>query len=271
MDVMLFLKAIVLGLVEGITEFLPISSTGHLILVGDLLGFDDETAKVFEIFIQLGAILAVVWLYREKVLATLKGLPANKEARSLAMNVMIAFLPAAVVGLLTHSYIKAHLFNPITVAGALIAGGIAILVIERMDHRSHVKTVETITMKQALATGFAQCLSLFPGVSRSGATIMGGLVIGFDRRVAVDFSFFLAIPTMFAATLYELVKNFHSLSSSDIPLFAVGFVVAFFSALVVIKAFLGFVARHDFKGFAYYRIVFGLLVLAFYWQRGWKF
>jgi undecaprenyl-diphosphatase len=265
------LKGVVLGIVEGITEFLPISSTGHLILAGDLLGFDDEKAKVFEVFIQLGAILAVVWLYREKVLGTLKGIPANKEARSLAMNVMIAFLPAAVVGLLTHTYIKAQLFNPITVAGALIAGGAAILAIERMDHRAHVTAVEAITVKQALATGFAQCLSLFPGVSRSGATIMGGLVIGFDRRVAVDFSFFLAIPTMFAATLYELMKNLHSLSSSDIPLFAVGFVTAFFSALVVIKAFLGYVARHDFKGFAYYRIGFGLVVLAFYWQKGWKF
>ncbi len=271
MDMIVLLKGVVLGIVEGITEFLPISSTGHLILAGDLLGFDDEKAKVFEVFIQLGAILAVVWLYREKVLGTIKGLPSNKEARSLVMNVMIAFLPAAAVGLLTHTYIKAHLFNPITVAGALIAGGVAILVIERMDHRAHVKTVETITVKQALTTGFAQCLSLFPGVSRSGATIMGGLVIGFDRRVAVDFSFFLAIPTMFAATLYELMKNLHSLSSSDIPLFAVGFVTAFFSALVVIKAFLGYVAGHDFKGFAYYRIGFGLLVLAFYGQKGWKF
>jgi undecaprenyl-diphosphatase len=271
MDMMLFLKAVVLGLVEGITEFLPISSTGHLILAGDLIGFDGETAKIFEIVIQLGAILAVVWLYREKVFATIRGLSGKREARSFAMNIMIAFFPAAVVGLLTHKFITAYLFNPITVAGALIAGGAAILVIERMHHRAHVKTVEAITVKQSLATGFAQCLALFPGVSRSGATIMGGLLIGFDRRVAVDFSFYLAIPTMFAATLYELVKNLHSLSFADFPLFAVGFVVAFFSALVVIKAFLSYVGRHDFKGFAYYRILFGLFVLAFYWQREWKF
>ena len=189
----------------------------------------------------------------------------------MAINIFIAFLPAAFVGLLTHKAITTYLFNPITVAGALIAGGIAILIIERMDHRSHVKDVENITSKQALATGFAQCLALFPGVSRSGATIMGGLVIGFDRKVAVEFSFFLAIPTMFAATFYDLFKNLNALSGADIPLFVVGFIAAFFSALVVVKAFIGFVSKHDFTAFAYYRIVFGLLVLGFYWQRGWKF
>lgn len=271
MDLILLGKGLFLGVVEGITEFLPISSTGHLILAGDLIGFDDEKAKVFEIVIQLGAILSVVWLYREKVFGTLKGISRAGEARSLAQKVMLAFLPAAVVGLLTHSYITKHLFNPVSVAGALIAGGIAILLIEKMDHRSHVKEVEGITPKQALATGIAQCLSLFPGVSRSGATIMGGLVLGFDRRVAVDFSFFLAIPTMFAATLYELTKNLRSLVASDIPLFVVGFITAFFSALVVIKAFLAYVSRHDFTWFAYYRIGFGVLVLGFYWTRGWKF
>ncbi len=271
MDHILLTKGFLLGIVEGITEFLPISSTGHLILAGDLIGFDDEKAKIFEVFIQLGAILSVVWLYREKVLGTLKGIPDSREARSLSLNVMMAFVPAAAVGLLIHKFITAHLFNPVTVAGALIAGGVAILIIERMKHRAHVKSVEAVTMNQALGTGIAQCFSLFPGVSRSGATIMGGLLIGFDRRVAVDFSFFLAIPTMFAATLYELMKNLHSLSSSDIPLFAVGFVAAFFSALVVIKAFLGYVSRHDFTGFAYYRIVFGLIVLVFYWHRAWTF
>jgi undecaprenyl-diphosphatase len=271
MDGMLLFKGLVLGVVEGITEFIPVSSTGHLILAGDLLGFDDEKAKVFEIFIQLGAILSVVWLYREKVLGTIKGLPTNKKARSLMMNVMIAFLPAAVVGLLTHTYIKAHLFNPVTVAGALIVGGVAILLIERMHHRAHVRNVDGISLKQALGAGFAQCLALFPGVSRSGATIMGGLLIGFDRKVAVEFSFFLAIPTMFAATGYELLKSVNALSLSDVPLFLVGFVTAFFSSLVVIKAFLGYVSKHDFTGFAYYRIVFGLLVLVFYQQQGWKF
>ena len=271
MDLMLLLKGLFLGIVEGITEFLPVSSTGHLILAGDLIGFADERAKVFEIVIQLGAILSVVWLYREKILSVIKGIPGRKEDRSLAINIFIAFLPAAFVGLLTHKAITTYLFNPITVAGALIAGGIAILIIERMDHRSHVKDVENITSKQALATGFAQCLALFPGVSRSGATIMGGLVIGFDRKVAVEFSFFLAIPTMFAATFYDLFKNLNALSGADIPLFVVGFIAAFFSALVVVKAFIGFVSKHDFTSFAYYRIVFGLLVLGFYWQRGWKF
>ena len=168
MDLMLLLKGLFLGIVEGITEFLPVSSTGHLILAGDLIGFNDERAKVFEIVIQLGAILSIVWLYREKILSVIKGIPDRGKDRSLAINIFIAFLPAAFVGLLTHKAITAYLFNPITVAGALIAGGIAILIIERMDHRSHVKDVENITLKQALATGFAQCLALFPGVSRSG-------------------------------------------------------------------------------------------------------
>jgi len=271
MDIMLLFKGLVLGIVEGITEFIPVSSTGHLILAGDLLGFDDEKAKVFEVFIQLGAILSVVWLYRERILVVLKGLPARKEARSLAMNIMMAFLPAAFLGLLTHKAIKAYLFNPITVAGALIVGGVAILLIEKMDHRVHVQEVDGITMKTALGVGIAQCLALFPGVSRSGATIMGGLILGFDRKVAVEFSFFLAIPTMFAATGYDLLQSLHALSAADLPLFLVGFVTAYFSALVVIKAFLGYVSKHDFSGFAYYRIAFGLLVLAAYRPKGWMF
>lgn len=271
MDILLLLKGLILGIVEGITEFIPVSSTGHLILAGDILGFDDEKAKVFEVFIQLGAILSVVWLYRERILVVLKGLPTRKEDRSLAMNIMMAFLPAAFLGLLTHKAIKTYLFNPITVAGALIVGGVVILLIEKMDHRAHVKEVDGITLKQALGVGFAQCLALFPGVSRSGATIMGGLVIGFDRAVAVEFSFFLAIPTMFAATGYDLLKNLHALSAADIPLFAVGFITAFFSALVVVRVFLGYVSKHDFSWFAYYRIVFGLIVLASYWHKGWTF
>ena len=271
MDFMLLLKSLFLGTVEGITEFIPVSSTGHLILAGDLVGFDDEKAKVFEVFIQLGAILSIVWIYREKILSVIRGLPDRKEDRSLAMNIMVAFLPAAFLGLFAHKAIKAYLFNPLSVAGALIAGGVAILLIEKMDHRAQVKEVGGITLRQALATGLAQCLALFPGISRSGATIMGGLVIGFDRKVAVEFSFFLAIPTMFAATGYDLLKNLHALSASDIPLFAVGFVTAFFSALVVVRVFLGFVSKHDFSGFAFYRIAFGLIVLASYWHKEWKF
>lgn len=271
MDWMLFFKSIFLGIVEGITEFIPVSSTGHLILAGDLIGFDDEKAKVFEVFIQLGAILSIVWIYREKIVSVIRGLAGRKEDRSLSLNIMIAFLPAAFLGLLAHKAIKAYLFTPITVAGALILGGVAILLIEKMDHRAHVKEVGGITLKQALGTGIAQCLALFPGVSRSGATIMGGLVIGFDRAVAVEFSFFLAIPTMFAATGYDLLKNLHALSAADIPLFAAGFITAFFTALVVVRAFLGFVSKHDFSSFAYYRIVFGLIVLASYGHKGWTF
>ena len=271
MDLVLLLKGLLLGIVEGITEFIPVSSTGHLILAGDLLGFEGERAKVFEVFIQLGAILSVVWLYREKVVGVISGLPSRPEARSFARNIIVAFLPAAFFGLASHTLIKAYLFNPITVAGALIAGGIAILLIEKMDHRAHVKSVDDISLRQAIGAGFAQCLALFPGVSRSGATIMGGLMIGFDRKVAVEFSFFLAIPTMFAATGYDLLKSLPALSLSDVPLFLVGFVTAFFSALIVIKAFIGYVSKHDFSGFAYYRIGFGLIVLAFYWTRGWMF
>ncbi|MDI6744282.1 MAG: undecaprenyl-diphosphate phosphatase [Thermodesulfovibrionales bacterium] len=271
MDLIVLLKGLFLGVVEGITEFIPVSSTGHLILAGDLIGFNDEKAKVFDVFIQLGAILSVVWLYREKVFAVIRGIASRRDARSFTLNIIIAFLPAAFIGLLTHKAIKAYFFNPITVAIALIAGGIAILLIERMNHRSHVKDVDNITLKQAIGVGIAQCLSLVPGVSRSGATIMGGLLAGFDRKVAVEFSFFLAIPTMVAATGYDLLSNIHGLSLSDVPLFAIGFVTSFFSALIVIKSFLRYVSRHNFSGFAYYRIGFGLLVLAFYWQRGWEF
>jgi undecaprenyl-diphosphatase len=223
------------------------------------------------VFIQLGAILSVIWLYREKIFRVIRGLPTRKEDRSLFVNIMIAFLPAAFFGLLTHKAIKAYLFNPISVAAALIIGGVAILLIEKRDHRVEVREVDAITMKQALGTGCAQCLALFPGVSRSGATIMGGLVLGFERKVAVEFSFFLAIPTMIAATGYDLLKNLHALSASDIPLFFVGFMTAFFSALLVIRAFLGYVSKHDFSWFAYYRIIFGLIVLAAYGNKGWTF
>jgi undecaprenyl-diphosphatase len=271
MDLLLLFKGLILGIVEGVTEFIPVSSTGHLILTGDLIGFDDERAKAFEIFIQLGAILSVLWIYRERLLGTVQEIPRRANARRFATNIVAAFLPAAVIGLITHKAIKTYLFNPVTVSVALIVGGIAILLIERMDHGNHVNSADDITLKQAIGIGFTQCLALFPGVSRSGATIMGGLVIGLERKVAAEFSFFLAIPTMFAATGYDLLKNRSALSASDIPLFAVGFVTAFISALIVIKAFLRYVSGHDFTSFAYYRIIFGLMVLAFYWQNGWSF
>ncbi len=271
MDWIILLKGLVLGLVEGITEFIPVSSTGHLILAGDLLGFDDDRAKVFEVFIQLGAILAVVWLYRERLLGVVRDLSGRHEARKFSLNIIAAFMPAAIIGLLAHHTIKHYLFNPVSVAAALVVGGVAILLIERMNHSTHVKSTDEVTMRQAVGIGLAQCLALFPGVSRSGATIMGGLVIGLERSVAAEFSFFLAIPTMFAATGYDLLKNLKFLSMQDLPLFAVGFITAFFSALVVIKAFIGFISRHNFSSFAYYRIVFGLAILGFYWQNGWRF
>lgn len=256
-------KAIVLGVVEGITEFLPVSSTGHLILAGDMLSFTGERAKTFEVFIQLGAILAVVWMYRERILSSIKGIGAEKTNRFL-LNLLIAFLPAVFLGLLTHSFIKKHLFNPITVAFALIIGGIIILIIERVIKKPVITDIDEMSYKHALGIGMAQTLSLFPGVSRAGATIMGAMCFGLQRKAATEFSFFLAIPTMFAATSYDLLKSIHNLTISDVPIFTVGFFVSFFSALLVIKAFLGFVTRHTFNSFAIYRIVFGALILFYY-------
>lgn len=256
-------KSFILGIVEGVTEFLPISSTGHLILAGDMLGFTGEKAKVFEIFIQLGAILAVVWLYRERVASSIKGIGTEK-ANQFLMNLLVAFLPAAFFGLLMHSFIKHYLFSPITVAFALVLGGIVMLIIERAAGTPEVMDIDSVSLKKAFGIGLAQVLSLFPGVSRAGATIMGGMVIGLERKVATEFSFFLAIPTMFAATSYDLLKNLHSLSANDAPVFAVGFITSFFAALLVIKAFIGFVTRHNFNSFGIYRIVFGIVVLAYY-------
>lgn len=257
------ITAFILGIVEGITEFLPVSSTGHLILAGDLLGFTGEKAKVFEVFIQLGAILAVVWLYREKILSSVKGIGTEKANRFL-LNIFIAFLPAAFFGLLTHSIIKHYLFNPITVASALMLGGIVMLVVERIVIKSEVTDIDEVSFKKAFGIGLAQVLSLFPGVSRAGATIMGGMILKLDRKTATEFSFFLAIPTMFAATAYDLLKNLHSLNANDFSIFAIGFITSFFSALVVIKAFIRFIAGHNFNSFAVYRIIFGAVVLFYY-------
>ncbi|HYA38517.1 MAG TPA: undecaprenyl-diphosphate phosphatase [Candidatus Methylomirabilis sp.] len=263
MEIPLLIKALILGVVEGLTEFLPVSSTGHLIIVGDLLNFNDETGKIFEIVIQLGAILGVVWDYRLRVGRLVAGIGTRHEQR-FALNLFIAFLPAAVVGLLLHKMITTYLFNPLTVAGALIGGGILILVIERLPLRVRVNSMEDLGPGEALKIGIAQTFSLFPGVSRAGATIMGGLLSGLSRTAATEFSFLLAMPVMFAATFYELFRNLNLLHTGDIPVFAVGFITAFISALVVVKAFLKFVSRHDFTSFALYRIVLGLLVLAYF-------
>ena len=264
MDLILLLKAFVLGLVEGITEFLPISSTGHLIIAGDLLNFNDDKGKIFEIVIQLGAILAVCWTYRAKigqVLATTN----QKSSQRLIINLGLAFLPAALIGLALHHQINDYLFKPLTVACALILGGIAILIIERIAPQPTIANTDEMSWKHALKIGFAQTVALIPGVSRSGATILGGILFGVSRSAATEFSFFLAIPIMFAATAFELLSNRNLLSWQDTDLFAVGFITAFISALLVIKLFIRYVAKHNFTGFAWYRIVFGFIVLAYYW------
>lgn len=261
---MMLLIAAVLGLVEGLTEFLPISSTGHLIVAGHLLGYTGEAAETFEIVIQLGAILAVVWEYRAhltEVAAGVLGLSRDGGSRALVVNLALAFIPAATVGLLFHRVIKEVFFNPVTVAAALVAGGIAMLLIEWARPRGSITSLMAIPWQRALLVGVAQTLSLVPGVSRAGATIMGGMVCGLDRRTATVFSFYLAIPTMLAATGYDLLKGWHAMTSSDLGMLAVGFVVAFVSALLAVRAFVKFISHHDFTPFAWYRIALGLLIL----------
>ena len=259
MDPILLLKAAILGIVEGLTEFLPISSTGHLIIVGDLLGYNDETSKVFKIVIQLAAILAVCWDYRERL--TKMVVAGDAASRRFAGLLFIGFLPAAVLGLMFHSTIKAVLFNPITVATALIVGGIVILYIEKRAYHPRINSVDDMSWADALKVGFAQALAMIPGTSRSGATIMGGLIFGLSRKAATEFSFFLAIPTMFAATVYDLYKNWALLRADDLPVFVVGFVTSFVAAMWAVKSFIRFISNHTFVVFAWYRIVFGVVVL----------
>jgi undecaprenyl-diphosphatase len=256
--------ALLLGLVEGITEFLPVSSTGHLIVAGRLLGFTGPTASTFEIFIQLGAILAVVWEYRRRLTNVALGAFSDRASFGLVRNLALAFLPAAAAGFLLHDFIKEHLFSPVTVAGALVAGGAAMLAVEWSSPRAEVSDVMRLSWRQALGVGLAQTLSLFPGVSRAAATIMGGMVCRLDRKTATEFSFFLAIPTLLAATVYELLKSWGGLTRADLPIFAIGLVTAFVSALVAVRAFIHFISRHDFRPFAWYRIVLGLILLAYF-------
>jgi undecaprenyl-diphosphatase len=253
--------AIILGIVEGLTEFLPISSTGHLIIAGHYLGYTGEVANSFDITIQLGAILAVLVYYRLKITTLLTRCAADAPSRRLLLGLGLAFLPAAALGLLTHRWIKAYLFETTTVAWALIVGGVLILLIERSRLPLRTTTLEATTLRQALWIGLAQCTSLIPGISRSGATIMGGLLAGMNRTVATEYSFFLAIPTMGAATLYDLAGNISLFTRHDLALLAVGFAVSFVTALLVIHGLLGYVKRHTFLPFAYYRIIFGLVVL----------
>ena len=268
MDLHSFLLAAFLGVVEGVTEFLPISSTGHLILVEDLLGFEGPPGKLFEIVIQLGAILSVVWVYRDLLWRTLLSLGRDKSSQRLTFNVLLAFIPAALVGVATHDFIKRVLFSPWVVSVSLIVGGIAILLIERMPKTATVHSTETLKPLRALAIGVFQCLALVPGVSRSGATIMGALLLGVDRRTAAEFSFFLAIPTMFAATVYDLYKNRATLSMDGAELIAVGFVVSFIVALAAVRWLLRYISGHDFSAFAIYRIIVGVVMLGILFTAG---
>ncbi|PWV65735.1 undecaprenyl-diphosphate phosphatase [Plasticicumulans acidivorans] len=268
METLELLKALILGLVEGATEFLPVSSTGHQIIVADFLNFTGERAKTFEIFIQLGAIIAVIWYYRERIAHVLRTLGSERASQRMITNLLIAFMPAAVIGLAFNKAIKAHLFNPITVSIALIVGGFIIMLIEARKTQPTVNNTDDITPRTALLIGVAQCFALVPGTSRSGSTIMGSLLCGLSRPAAAEFSFFLSIPTMIAATLYSLYKARDVLSVADVPMFSVGFIAAFFSGFFVVKLFLAYISKHSFVAFAWYRIVLGVAVLAYFWFSG---
>ena len=267
MDVYPLLQALILGVVEGLTEFLPISSTGHLILAGDLLDFNDDRGKLFEIVIQSGAILAVVWEYRARFASVLAGFPRDQVARRFVVNLAIAFMPLAVLGLLFGKAIKATLFAPVPVAIAFIAGAFIILWAERREHRITIHSVDDIGPTDAFKLGLAQACALIPGTSRSGATIIGGLFFGLSRKAATEFSFFLAVPTLGAATVYQLYKERHLLAWDDLGMWVVGFVASFVSAFLCVRWLLRYISSHDFTIFAWYRIAFGIVVLAT-WQFG---
>lgn len=278
MDIVLLIKAAIMGLVEGLTEFLPISSTGHLILAGSLLNFTGEKAKVFEIAIQTGAMFSVMWEYRERLRRTVVGITHDPVAQRFALNVLIAFMPAVVLGLSFGAVIKAHLFRPVPVALAFIVGGFIILAVEHRHRRlygaldlagqrhARVETVDEMSYLDALKVGLLQCLALIPGTSRSGATIIGGLVLGLSRKAATEFSFYLGIPTLMGAGAYSVWKQRELLRWDDLPMFAVGTVTAFSAALLCIRWLIRYVSNHDFVPFAWYRILFGVVVLATAWS-----
>jgi undecaprenyl-diphosphatase len=278
MDIVLLIKAAVMGVVEGLTEFLPISSTGHLILAGSLLGMDDDKGKVFDIAIQTGAILAVIIVYWQKIFSTVVALPSQREAQRFALNVLIAFVPAVVLGLVFGKFIKAHLFTPTVVASTFIIGGFIILWAEGWGRRNtpeaqdahpndhaRIVNVESMSPLDALKVGLVQCLAMVPGTSRSGATIIGGMLLGLSRKAATDFSFYLAIPTLIGAGAYSLYKERELLSMADAPMFAVGLVFSFISAWVCVRWLLRYIATHSFVPFAWYRIAFGIVVLVTAW------
>lgn len=267
MDFWSAFQAIILGIVEGLTEFLPISSTGHQIIVADLIDFGGERAMAFNIIIQLGAILAVVWEFRRKIIEVVLGVRSESSARHFTVNLLVAFMPAVVLGVLFADFIHHHLFNPITVAAALVVGGVIMLWAERRDHRIEVEHVDQMNWTHALKIGLVQCLAMIPGTSRSGSTIIGGLLFGLSRKAATEFSFFLAMPTMVGAAVYSGYKYRDLFQPADLPVFAIGFVVSFIFAMIAVRALLKFIANHSYALFAWYRIVFGLLILAT-WQFG---
>jgi undecaprenyl-diphosphatase len=269
LDILLLVKAAVMGIVEGLTEFLPISSTGHLILTGSLLGFTDEKSKVFDIAIQTGAIFAVMWVYWQRLRETAAGLGHSAKAQRFTLNVAIAFVPAVVLGLLFGKAIKAHLFTPVVVASTFILGGLVILWAERRASTAvRIAGVDDMSPLDALKVGLVQCLAMVPGTSRSGATIIGGMLLGLSRRAATEFSFYLAMPTLIGAGVYSLYKERALLSVADLPLFAVGLVFSFIAAWLCVRWLLRYISTHDFVPFAWYRIAFGIVVLLTAW-RGW--
>ena len=266
MDIQTFITALLLGIVEGLTEFLPISSTGHLIIAGELLGANDDIYKVFEIVIQLAAILAVWWVFRtriaELVVGTLRK-PRDRSSIRFVLMLFLAFLPAAILGVIFHKQIKQVLFNPFVVAGALIVGGFIIIAVERyLRNRPQQMDIDDLTASTVIKIGFAQALAMIPGTSRAGATIIGGVVFGLSRRAATEFSFFLAIPTMLGATVLDVYKNWHLFKLEHVPLFTVGCIASFLSAMWAVRFMLRYISTHDFIPFAYYRIVFGVIVFA---------
>lgn len=265
MDTALLIKVIIMGIVEGLTEFLPISSTGHLILAGSLLNFTGEKVKVFEIVIQAGAMLAVCWEYRQRLLGVVRNFSVDIAARRFVLNLLVAFLPAVILGLLFGKMIKAHLFKPVPVALAFIIGAVVIYIVERQNRRREfgprIDSVDDMSVMDAFKVGFAQCFALIPGTSRSGASIIGAMAFGLSRRAATEFSFFLAIPTLFGATIYSLYKERALLSVADVPMFGVGALAAFLSAFLCVRWLLRFISTHDFTIFVWYRLIFGVIVL----------
>ncbi|TWI52783.1 undecaprenyl-diphosphatase [Pseudomonas duriflava] len=268
MDVWSAIQALILGIVEGLTEFLPISSTGHQIIVADLLGFGGDRAMAFNIIIQLGAILAVVWEFRRKIIDVIVGLPTQRPAQRFTINLLVAFFPAVILGVAFADLIHEYLFNPITVAAALVIGGVIMLWAERRQHSIRVEQVDNMSWVDALKIGCVQCLAMIPGTSRSGSTIIGGLLFGLSRKAATEFSFFLAMPTMVGAAFYSGYKYRELFQPSDLPVFAIGFVTSFIFAMIAVRGLLKFIGNHSYAVFAWYRIVFGLLILATWWF-GW--